>query len=78
MGLSNLSQIEHKIIQLSREEQLLLVERIVHHLREENLKEESLLESQLAAMAADQDIQTELQKINEEFTITASDGLDKV
>ncbi len=78
MGLSNLSQIEHKIIQLSREEQLLLIERTVHHLREKNLEDESFIESQLAAMAIDPEIQTEMKKINEEFTVTASDGLDKV
>ncbi len=41
MNSSGLSQIERKINQLSREEQLWLVERIVHRLRKSNIKERS-------------------------------------
>ena len=38
MNSSGLSQIERKINQLSREEQLWLIERIVHRLRKKQYK----------------------------------------
>lgn len=46
---------------------LLLIERIIHRLRKKDIKEKSILDSQVAAMASDQEIQTELRKINEEI-----------
>ena len=39
---------------------------------------ESILESQLTAMAADPEIQNELRAINRAFALTESDGLGKV
>jgi hypothetical protein len=40
MNVTSLSQIERNVIQLPRDEQLLLVERIVHRLRKKNKEEE--------------------------------------
>jgi hypothetical protein len=63
---------------LSRDDQMLLLERIIHRLRKKNIKEKDSLESQLAAMASDGEIQRELQKIDKEFSVAESDGLGKV
>jgi len=73
MNLSSLSQIEKKVIRLPPGEQLWLAERIIHRLRKQSSNDRHLL----AAMAADEEIQTELQKIEEEFAITESDGLEE-
>ena len=45
---------------------------------ESTLKDQSILENQLAAMASDPEIQSELKKMGEEFALTESDGLEKV
>ena len=75
MNLAALSQIEESISQLSLAEQLWLIERVAQRLRD-TLGAQSTLEQQLAAMAADQEIQQELRRIEEEFTQAAADGLD--
>jgi len=75
MNLTALSQIEESIAQLSLVEQLWLIERVAQRLRD-TLGAQSTLEQQLAAMAADQEIQQELRRIEEEFTQAAADGLD--
>lgn len=77
MNSSILSEIENKINQLSREEQLWLIERLAYSLRKSTLKEkdQSILEYQLATMAHDPEIQNELKKIDEEFALTESNGL---
>jgi len=68
MNSSVLSQIEESINQLSLDEQLWLIEQLVHRIRENTLKQ-SVWDSQLVAMAADPEIQNELQKIDEEFAV---------
>ena len=78
MSVMSLAQIEKNITSLSREDQLLLIERIIHRLRRKDMKEESILDSQVAAMASDPEIQMELRKINDEFAVTESDGLEKL
>jgi hypothetical protein len=75
MNLSVLSQIEESIYQLSLAEQLWLVERIAQRLREK-LDTQGACDSQLAVIAADQEIQHELRNIEEEFAHAAADGLD--
>lgn len=75
MNSINLSQIEKKINLLSRTDQLRLIERILRRWRQRDLKEENSFEQQLTAMAADKEIQRELQKINKEFIVTEMDGL---
>lgn len=77
-----LSQIEQSIIVLPQEDQLKLVERIVYRLRRELPKKTIFknndFESELAKMAADIQIQSELIAINEEFAEAENDGLEKL
>ena len=77
MNSSVLSQIEESINQLSLDEQLWLIEQLVHRIRENTLKQ-SVWDSQLVAMAADPEIQEELQKIDEEFAVAEANGLETV
>lgn len=76
-----LNEIEEAITRLSRKQQLRLIEQLAHHLREGSMKgetrEEYVFKRQLIAMASDPEIQTELQKIDQEFTITEADGLER-
>ena len=72
-----LSQIEESINRLSLDEQLWLMEQLAHRIRENTLKQ-SVWDNQLAAMAADPEIQRELQKISEEFAFAEADGLETV
>jgi|GEM_PF-1523046 len=83
-----LIQIEQSISVLSHEEQLWLVERIIHNMRINTLKEFSdirvshiqlfaakTIEQQLVDMANDPAIQAELATINQDFANNAMDGL---
>ncbi len=78
MNGMNLTQIERNIFLLPPAEQLLLIERIIHRLRTKDAgqnehkreHEQDTLDAQLAEMAADKEIQAELRKINEEFSMT--------
>ena len=54
---------------------MLLLERIIHRLRKMTIKEKDSLESQLAEMASDREIQRELQTIDKEFSVVESDGI---
>ena len=75
MPASVLSQIEERITQLPVDEQLWLIERVAQRLRE-SMRKQHALDAQLVAMAADPDVQRELHKMNEEFAVTESDGLE--
>ena len=75
MNLSTLSQIEERIAQLALAEQLWLLERVAQRIREKFVAQ-STYDQQLAAMAADQEVQSELRSIEEEFAHAAADGLD--
>ncbi len=74
-----LNEIEEKVSQLSREEQLWLIERLVRRLREDSKNQNSFdrefFDSQLIAMANDPEIQAELKQIEQEFATTEADGL---
>ena len=70
-----LAKIEKSIRGLSLTEQLCLMERLARRIRESAQSEHTSKEGQLAAMASDPEIQRELQKIDEEFSSTESDGL---
>ena len=72
MSVSTVKQIEELFGTLSLEEQLLLIERFIHRLRETAW----VWENDLAAMAADPEIRRELYKIGEEFGPTEGDGLE--
>jgi len=76
MNADGLFQLEQQIRKLSTEEQFWVLERVVHQLR--NKTSRSNLEVELAAMAADPEIQRELQKINEEFEHAEENGLEKL
>ncbi|MBC2697547.1 MAG: hypothetical protein HF976_03585 [ANME-2 cluster archaeon] len=75
-----LSEIEKTVSHLPPNEQLQLIEQLVHHLREDLLKsddvEQATFERELAAMAADPEIRNELKKIDQEFVVTEADGLE--
>ena len=75
MNLSILSQIEERIHQLSLAEQLWLMERLAQRLRAQ-LITQTTFDDALATMAADPEIQRELQCIEEEFAPAATDGLE--
>ena len=72
-----LLEIDRSIRALSLEEQLWLLERIAHHLRDKTQTAADPFDSEeLAAMASAPDIQAELAAINEEFAVTEMDGLE--
>ena len=77
-----LSEIEKTVSHLPLNEQLLLIEQLVHHLREDLLKsdevEQATFERELAAMATDSEIRNELKKIDQEFVVTEADGLENL
>jgi len=77
-----LNEIEQKVSQLSHEEQLWLIERLVRRLREgsknHNPSKPDFFDAQLAAMANDPEIRAELRQIEEEFAITEADGLARL
>ncbi len=75
-----INQIEQSISLLSYEEQLWLVERIIHNLRylknNNNVQvKPQNFEQQLSLMAKDPAIEIELQQIEREFAMTEMDGL---
>ena len=67
MDSSVLAQIEESFTQLSRIDQLWLLERLVHYLHETTVREQEFGSAQLAAMAADPEgnpeVQQELKRI---------------
>ena len=83
MRSSTLLEIDRSIRALSLEEQIWLLERLARHLREKTHTDTFPLnchnmEKDLAAMAGDPDIQTEIATINEEFAVAEMDGLEKL
>ena len=74
MNFPALSQIEEHIAQLSLDEQLWHIARVAQRLHAQ-LAAQSPLDAQLAAMASDPQIQSELRAIAEEFAYAETDGL---
>lgn len=77
----NLLEIERSIRALSVEEQLWLLERITRQVRErtqtkDKFADTKYMQEQLAAMAKDLHIQTEIMAINAEFAVTEMDGIE--
>ena len=68
MSDSIVAQIEDGFSQLSIHEQLWLIERLVHRVHEATLNNRSDLDRQLALMADDPEIQSELRAIEQEFS----------
>lgn len=76
MDQPTVSQIEESFSQLPISEQRRLIERLVRHVHEKTLTESQELDDQLGLMAADPQIQSELQEIGSEFALAESDGLE--
>ena len=75
MNMPVLTQIQENINRLSSDEQLWLIEWLAHRVREKT-GAQSVWEKQLADMAADPEIISELQKIDAEFAFAEADGLE--
>jgi hypothetical protein len=78
---SHLQAIERDLSDLSLEELEWLLERIQQQMQDKQeksakLKNVKYMEKQLASMALDLDIQTEISSINQEFMVTEMDGLE--
>jgi len=76
MSAVTVERIEADIRQLSFADQLLLMERLAQAIRQSTAPIQPTLDSQLAAMANDLEIQRELRIIEDEFAGTEADGLD--
>jgi uncharacterized protein YicC (UPF0701 family) len=74
MSYMSVEEIEERISRLPVNDQLRLIERLAHRLRERKRDD---IDQELAAMANDPNIQRELQEIESEFAGTESDGLEK-
>jgi hypothetical protein len=72
-----LAQIEAAIDQLSYDERLWLIERLVHGLRNSSRDAGPAFDAAMAQMAADPEIRRELAEIAQEFAATEFDGLEQ-
>ena len=77
MATPALSEIENEFARLSPEAQLALLERLVHRARVALSGRRDTWEADLSAMAADPEMQRELNRINAEFATTEADGLER-
>ena len=77
MATPALSEIENEFARLSPEAQLALLERLVHRARVAASGNRDTWEADLSAMAADPEMQRELNRINAEFATTEADGLER-
>lgn len=69
-----LLELEQKIRKLSAPDQWWLIERTLESMREK--AEEVRQQAELAAMAADPNVQREIRQIQKEFAVTEADGLE--
>ena len=80
MSSAVLSEIEKTVSHLTHNEELRLIEQLVHHSRQpvlaRDLHQQATFESQIAAMSTDPGIQNVLQKIDQEFVATEVYGLE--
>lgn len=67
MNMMTLNQIEENVSRLSLEEQLWLIERLAHRIRQRTVLQPPFAVSDLAAMAADPEIQAELRQIEASY-----------
>jgi hypothetical protein len=68
-------EIEQRFAELSPNAQFTVLERLIHRMREQQLKEDAAFAAEMSAMASDPDIQREIREIKEEFRCTDGDGL---
>ena len=66
---SLLNELEENIRRLPLDDQLLLIERVSHRIRND-ISVKMDIDTQLSKMAADPEIQKELQEIEQEFSAT--------
>ncbi|MBH8555644.1 hypothetical protein I8751_25520 [Nostocaceae cyanobacterium CENA357] len=83
MNSPNVLKIEHDLRVLSLEELEWLLKRIEKQVQEKKqilnkFNDVKYMNEQLVAMSSDLDIQTEITTINNEFSITEMDGLEKL
>ncbi len=78
MNVTALTDLEDRIDRLTIDEQLCLMERLARRLRKSRLEDQPVLDHELAAMAADPEIQRELKAIEEEFAVAEADGLEQI
>ena len=78
MKMDTLEQIDNRVAKLPLSDQLWLVERLIRRIRQNTLNRQDTFEDQLVAMAADPEIQHELQVIETEFAVAEADGLENV
>ena len=71
------TEIEREFARLSPGAQLSLLERLVHQVRIAVAGHDANWEADLSAMAADQEIQREISRIDTEFGPTEADGLER-
>jgi hypothetical protein len=77
MSLVTLAEIERATRQLSYDEHLWLIERLIHGLRQCSRDARPSCDGALAAMAADPQMRRELTQIAQEFAPTEMDGLEQ-
>jgi hypothetical protein len=77
MNTTHLKHLEIEISTLSLSDQLWLMERMAHQIRDKAINGRIDRENQIAAMAADPQIQQELREIEAEFARTEGDGLHR-
>jgi hypothetical protein len=75
MDVARLARIESDISQLSLADQTLLMERLAQCIRKSATERQQDWEGQLAAMAADPEIQQEIRCIEADFEPASADGL---
>lgn len=68
MATANLNEIENEFARMSPEDQLKLLERLVHRARIAVTGRHDNWDDSLSAMAADPDIQCELRRIDADFS----------
>jgi hypothetical protein len=76
MTESQLSHLEATISELSLSDQLWLMERLAHQIRDRSLRGPTLGDGEFERMARDPAIQRELREIETEFARAECDGLD--
>ena len=76
MNVLSLQELEQQVRSLSTDKQLSLLERLVQDLRRRASAADLAWQDDLAAMAADPQIRTEVQKIDQEFSGAEADGLE--
>lgn len=76
MSNSISSQIEDSFNQLTVPEQLSLLERLARRVGAPPLNERYAFERELSVMATDPEVQSELRKIEQEFSYAEADGLE--